>query len=158
MSEQYPSQPPQPQPGQWSGQPQYAPPPKKSRKGCFIGGCLTLLILAGIVIAVIAVVANSASDTLNEEHTVTYKVTGAGPGDITYATDSSGSSSQAGAATLPWSKEVKAKGLTAGMSVLAQNGMKSKGGAISCEVLVDGKSVKKATASGVGAIASCVVP
>ncbi len=98
----------------------------------------------------------SIEATFNAEHTVVFEVSGAGPADITYSSDAAGSSSQAGGSTLPWSKTVKAKGLTAGMSVLAQNGINAKGGEIKCKITVDGKVVKQGSASGKAAIVTCV--
>lgn len=141
--------------------PQYEPPKKKRGRGClwFILGAIA--VIAAIIIGAVALL-GSAADKVDKDskakHTVEYKVTGAGKADLTFTTDTNASISQENGATLPWTKKLDVTGFTGGMNIQAQNGMDGGSGKISCEVIVDGKSVKTASSSGQGAIASCSAP
>lgn len=142
---------------------QYQPePPKKKRgRGCLwmILGALLLVVL--IIVGTMALIGGAAKkvdDDMHAKHSVTFKVTGGSKADITYTSDTNASVAQENAAKLPWSKTLNVEGMTSGMNISAQNGMDGASGKITCEVIVDGKSVKTNTSSGQGAIASCAAP
>ena len=83
-------------------------------------------------------------------HRVTYRIGGtASRAMITYVTPSG--EEQRNGAHVPWHKTLKVKDF--GMaSISAQN---SGSGTITCEIDVDGKTVKRSKSSGAYAIASC---
>lgn len=148
------------QPGPYGPPPgwQQPQPPAKKRRGCLIAA---LVIVAVVIIGAVSCVAiagsavKSVDDQSKQQHTVLYEVTGTGKADITYSTDAQGSSAQESGATLPWSKTEQSAGFFRVYTLLAQNGMDSSGGELTCKITVDGKLVKTATAKGAGAIASC---
>lgn len=157
MSDSYPPQPPA-QPGPPPGW-QQPPPPKKKHTVRNVLLIITVLVFLGVAgcIAVIAGIGNEINKDAETEHTVIYKVTGAGgstKGDLTYTTDGSTTTEQAQNAKLPWSKTLKIKGLLSVYQVSVQNSLGQKG-KVTCSISLDGKVVKTATASGEGAIASC---
>lgn len=146
-----------------AGAPAYGPPPAKTgmagwMKGCLIAAIIGLLVLGGGVVACTAFVGKAANDVhtqLNAEHTVVYEVTGDSTGvSISYGSDANGGLSTEQDVTLPWSKEVKGTGFLFG-AVTVQNSLDATG-TITCKVTVDGKAGKESTASGPGAVASCL--
>lgn len=148
MSQQYPQHQP----------PQYQPPvPKKKHTARNVFIVLGVLVLLGIggCFAIVGSVGNEIDKQSNEAHTVVYKVTGKGAAaaDLTYTTDGSTTTEQIQGAKLPWTKTLSIKGLIPVYQVMAQNS--GSAGSVTCSIVVDGKQVKTATASGQGAIASC---
>lgn len=100
--------------------------------------------------------ANDIRNESNREATIRYEVTGDTPGaTITYSTwgDNTLTQNQEPATALPWTKELKVKGLLKGgtLTVTAPQ----TGGTVSCKVTIDGNQTKTATASGPLATASC---
>ncbi|MBB4688616.1 DUF4190 domain-containing protein [Amycolatopsis jiangsuensis] len=132
---------------------------KATNKGMAIAG-LVLSVL-GLVIAIVwtAVFAKAVDDVNTEANravTVHYEVTGtAKDASVTYTTlgDGGSSVSQEQPKTLPWTKDLTAKGLLKGGSLTVTTGM--SGGEVTCKVVVDGKEAKTSTASGNFATASC---
>ncbi|KAA2264943.1 DUF4190 domain-containing protein [Solihabitans fulvus] len=130
-----------------------------TNKGLSIAGLVVSVV--GLVICILWVVAfGKAADDLNKaansEATVVYEVTGdAKDASITYSSFDNGAAStnQEQAATLPWKKELKTKGILKGGSVTALAG--PDGGTVSCKVTIDGVEKKTATATGPAAMASC---
>jgi hypothetical protein len=149
MSQQYQQYPQQQQPTQ---PPQ---PPKKRHTVRNVFLVLTVLFLVGVggCFAVIGGIGSELDKEASTVHTVVYKVTGV-KGDLTYTTDGSTTTEQITDAKLPWSKTLEIKGLMSVYQIHAQNSLGQKG-KIGCSISVDGKVVKSATASGLGAIASC---
>lgn len=143
MSQQVPQQP-------------YQPPKKKHtvRNVFIVLGVLAVLGIGGCF-AVVGVVGNEVNKQANTEHTVVYKVTGTSKAaSLTYTTDGSTTTEQVASAKLPWSKELKIKGLISVYQVMAQNGI-GQTGTVVCSIEVDGKQVKTATGKGEASIASC---
>jgi hypothetical protein len=125
------------------------------------------LAIAGLVLSVIGLVIcilqaaiwgkaiDDVQDEANRESVIVYEVSGdAATADITYATYSDdGTTNQESVTTLPWSKEVKAKGLVKEGQLIVSTG--AEGGTVTCKIMVDGKEVDTATATGEFAIATC---
>lgn len=105
----------------------------------------------GVVLGGTAKVINKA---VNESHSVEYSVAGDGTADITYATFSGGNlgESQENGSTLPWTKQLTAKGIFSSYTVSAQL---QSGSSVTCTIKVDGKVVATNTSSGEFAIATC---
>lgn len=129
-----------------------------TNKGLAITGMVTSII--GLVICIVWVVAiKKAADQVNEEinreATISYSVSGDAKNvDITYSTfGDSITTKEETAPSLPWSKEVKTKGLAKGGQLLVTTG--EAGGSVTCTVLIDGKQVATNTASGQFALAAC---
>lgn len=154
-------------------QPQYAPiapAPKKKR------GKVKWFVLGAIALIVVISVASNSGDSepiapapaggattaapaqapAKKKNTVmvTYKVSGPSTASMTYAVDGMGKSSQANGESLPWAKDVEIeKGLLGRYGLIAQSG--DSGGAITCEIAVDGKVVDTQTSTGGYAVVSC---
>jgi hypothetical protein len=131
---------------------------RATNKGLAIAGLVVSIV--GLVICILqAAIWGKAIDDVNDEANrevvITYEVTGdATAADISYSTfGDSMTSNQESVTTLPWTKEVKTKGLLKGGSLIVIAGV--DGGTVTCKVSVDGKEVKTATASGAGGIATC---
>ncbi|WP_344866984.1 DUF4190 domain-containing protein [Amycolatopsis ultiminotia] len=128
---------------------------KATNKGIAIAGLV--LSVVGLVIAIVwAAAVTKAVDDVNRAVTVHYEVTGTAKGaSVTYTTLGEGgaSTSQEQPKTLPWSKDITAKGFGKGGTLTVTTGM--NGGDVTCKVVVDGKEAKTATASGNFATASC---
>ncbi|HEV8556834.1 MAG TPA: DUF4190 domain-containing protein [Actinophytocola sp.] len=129
-----------------------------TNRGLAIAGLVCSAV--GLAICILWAVAfgKAANDIRNEsnrEATIRYEVTGNTPGaTITYSTwGDTLTQNQETAATLPWTKELKVKGLLKGgtLTVTAP----PTGGTISCKVTIDGNETKTATATGPFATASC---
>jgi heme/copper-type cytochrome/quinol oxidase subunit 2 len=132
---------------------------RATNKGLAITGLVVSII--GLVICIVWAVAfgNAVDDVVDEanrEVTIVYEITGdAANVSVTYVTysDEKSDEQQETAATLPWSKEVKAKGLVKEGQVIATTG--AEGGTVTCKITVDGKEVSTKTATGQFAIADC---
>jgi hypothetical protein len=171
---QYPTQPGQPygQPGQPYGpyppqQPPYGPPPKSwPRRHKFMTGCLSLVGLIVVIIVIAAVASSSSSSsspppvpstqpaaaspsaassheaapkpTHAAEPTVTYIVTGS-PANVTYGP---AGSSLSGHSPMKVTEKLGSP-VYYSLTVQLQGG-----GTVTAEILVDGKVISKATATG----------
>ena len=129
-----------------------------SNKGLAVAGVVCSAVGLVMCILWVAAFGKAVDDVRNEsnrEATVRYEVSGdAKNATITYSVwGDTISQNQETAATLPWSKEVRTKGLGKGgmLTVTADQ----QGGTVTCKVTVDGKDAKTGTASGPFASASC---
>lgn len=116
----------------------------------------TFTVLAAASVLAFTATACSDIDSGSSSGKVTYKVTGTGgvtKADMTF-TDGSTQTTQEAAQKLPWKKTVKVADDVIVYQVMAQNTGGAKG-SVTCEILLDGKSVKKNTSKGAGAIATC---
>lgn len=126
------------------------------------------LTIAGLVLSVIGLVicilwtavftraANDLNNEANRQVTVHYEVTGnAKDATVTYSTvgDNGAGTNQEQVSSLPWTKDVQTKGLIKGGTLTVGTG--ADGGNVNCNVVVDGKQTKTASASGPFASASC---
>ena len=119
-----------------------------------------VLGLIGLVICILWVAgtfkaASDINQQANETVTISYDAGGTSKDAlITYSTFSdSGTSEGQAQEKLPWHKDVKATGFAKGGVLTVTAGL--DGGTVSCKVAVNGKVQKTATASGVGASATC---
>ena len=132
---------------------------RATNKGLAITGLVVSII--GLVICIVWAVAfgNAVDDVVDEanrEVTIVYEISGdAANVSVTYVTysDEKADEQQETAATLPWSKEVKTKGLVKEGQLIATTG--AEGGTVTCKITVDGKEVSTKTATGQFAIADC---
>ncbi|HET6710599.1 MmpS family transport accessory protein [Amycolatopsis sp.] len=130
---------------------------KATNKGLSIAGIIVSVL--GLVVSILWVVVlgsaiSDVKEQADQKHTIVYSVSGtAKTADIDYSTFEQAASvkSEAGAA-VPWTKTVEATGIYVG-AFTATTG--ETGGSVTCKVVVDGKEVKTATASGEYAVASC---
>ncbi|MFC0844550.1 hypothetical protein ACFH04_12660 [Streptomyces noboritoensis] len=138
-------------PGQWGPRPQ----PRRRRRWPWVLLVIALL-LAGGCAAVFALFANEVSKESEKTVTIRYEVTGrARDVLITYSIWHGGdeSQNQVNGVTLPWSKQVEAKGVLKGGTLTVT--LSSEGGNATCSVTVGDGTPKTATASGAFASASC---
>jgi hypothetical protein len=87
---------------------------------------------------------------------IVYEITGdAANVDVTYTTFSNenADTKDEKVATLPWSKEVKAKGYVKEGQVIVTTG--EQGGSVTCKITVDGKEIESNTATGPFEVATC---
>lgn len=127
---------------------------KNRKKGLAITGLIlgvVSLIVAGVMTAAIGAAAKSVDDSINAEHTVEYVVTTSGPASISYWT-AGGSSTED--ITANWKKSITSKEFNI-TSLTVTGDYSDKAGAVTCEILIDGKSAGKNTGKGAGAHASC---
>lgn len=130
-----------------------------------IGLVLSVIAFIGAIIVnvVVAAAVSTASNQISKsletysaqasaQHTIQYKVTTNGAATVNYWAP--GGSSQTDI-TAPWSKDVTSTGFTAVSLTVTASDYQNKGAAVSCEILVDGKSVAKNTGNGALATASC---
>lgn len=121
------------------------------------------IVSAVIVNVVVAAAVSTASTAISKsletysaqasaKHAIQYKVTTTGAATVHYWTPDG--SSQADVAA-EWSKDVSSTGFTSALLTVASSDYQNKGASVSCEILIDGKSVAKHTGSGIGASASC---
>lgn len=111
----------------------------------FMGGCMALFGSA----------ANEVDKKMNEEHAVTYKITGdANDATASYTANNTNTTQDTGVAA-GWEKDVTLKGFSLA-TLTATNGMNDTG-SITCQIIVDGQVVNENTASGEFATASCSV-
>lgn len=131
---------------------------RATNKGLALAG--VLLSAIGLVICIVwaagtAKVAGDISTQANETVTISYDAGGtAKDATVTYTTFSDGGSSEGQEDThLPWHKDVEATGFSRGGVMSVTAGL--TGGSVSCKVTVNGVVQKTATASGIGATATC---
>lgn len=125
--------------------------------------CLFIAVVGfALIIGAIALVSATAKKAVNEmqptDHDIEYIAGGtAGTADITYATDGSVSMSTANGRPLPWDKKLAIKGDFLNIYTLTVQNMNfhSNNATVTCEIKVDGTSVKKGEGTGPGAIADC---
>jgi hypothetical protein len=131
---------------------------RATNKGLSIAG-LVLSVVGLIICIVWAVAFNDAANDLeeeaNREAVIVYEVSGDATGvEVIYSTyGDQVTSSNETVATLPWSKEVKTKGVIKEGALIVT--ASEAGGTVTCKVTVDGKEVKTATATGPYAVATC---
>lgn len=127
---------------------------KNRKRGMAIAGTIlgiVSLIVAGIMTAAIGAAAKAVDESINAEHTVEYVVTTTGPASVSYWTGN-GSSTEKVAAD--WKKTITSKDLNiTSLSVIGD--FSDATAAVSCEILIDGKSAGKNVGNGAGANASC---
>ncbi|HEX6360933.1 DUF4190 domain-containing protein [Actinophytocola sp.] len=131
---------------------------RATNKGLSIAGLVVSVI--GLVICIVwATVINKAVDEVNEEAAreavIVYEVTGdAANVDVTYSTfGDEMTTNDETVAALPWTKEVKTKGLVKEGQLIVTTG--ESGGTVTCKITVDGKEVETATATGPFQMATC---
>ena len=119
--------------------------------------CLFIAVVGfALIIGAIALVSATAKKAVNEMQPTDHGGT-AGTADITYATDGSVSMSTANGRPLPWDKKLAIKGDFLNIYTLTVQNMNfhSNNATVTCEIKVDGTSVKKGEGTGPGAIADC---
>ncbi|MFI9386328.1 MmpS family transport accessory protein [Kutzneria sp. NPDC052558] len=132
---------------------------KATNRGLAITGAILSVIGLVICIVYASAFTKAVTDVNQQQNAVSsvgYDVTGDAKGaTVTYSTfDGNGASTnQETAATLPWHKDLQAKGLFSGGSLTVTAG--PDGGSVTCKVTVNGKESKTASASGPFATASC---
>ncbi|HEY3753127.1 MAG TPA: DUF4190 domain-containing protein [Pseudonocardiaceae bacterium] len=131
---------------------------RATNKGLALAGAIMSVIGLVVCILWVAGTFKAASDInqqANETVTISYDAGGTSKDAlITYSTFSdSGTSEGQAQEKLPWHKDVKATGFAKGGVLTVTAGL--DGGTVSCKVAVNGKVQKTATASGVGASATC---
>lgn len=131
---------------------------RATNKGLAIAGLV--VSIAGLVVCILWVaVWNKAVDDINEEANreavIVYEVSGDAPSaDITYSTyGDEMTTNQETVTKLPWRKEVTTTGIVKDGQLIVSTG--ADGGSVTCKLTVDGEVVKKATASGAFAMATC---
>lgn len=127
---------------------------KNRKRGMAITGVIlgiVSLIIAGIMTAAVGAAVKSVDDSINAEHTVEYVVTTSGPATVSYWTP--GGTSQEDI-TADWKKSITSKEFNI-TSLSVTGSYSDAAAAVSCEILIDGKSAGKNTGSGTGAYALC---
>ncbi|GAA3318198.1 hypothetical protein GCM10017710_35350 [Arthrobacter ramosus] len=127
---------------------------KNRKKGMAITGVIlgiVSLIVAGMMTAALGVAAKAVDQSINAEHTVEYIVTTSGPATVSYWTP--GGTSQEDV-TADWKKSITSKEFNI-TSLTVSGSYSDKTSAVSCEILIDGKSAGRNTGSGAGAHALC---
>jgi len=131
---------------------------RATNKGLAIAGLVVSVV--GLVICIVWAAAfgkavDDVNDEANREAVIVYEVSGDATNvDVTYTTfGDTMTTNQETAATLPWSKETKTKGIVKEGSLIVTTA--ETGGTVTCKVTVDGKEVKTATATGAFAMATC---
>lgn len=131
---------------------------RATNKGLALAGMILSAI--GLVICIVwtattAKAADDLSKQANETVTISYDAGGtAKNATVTYTTFSDNGGSEGQTTTkLPWHKDVRATGFSRGGLMSVTAGL--DGGSVSCKVTVNGVVKKTATASGVGATATC---
>jgi hypothetical protein len=127
---------------------------KNRKKGMAISGFIlgvVSLIVAGMVTAGVSAAAKSIDESINAEHTVDYVVTTSGPAHISYWTPGGTSTEDI---TAEWKKSITSKEFNI-TSIYVTGNYSDASAAVTCEILIDGKSAGKNTGNGKGAHASC---
>lgn len=127
---------------------------KNRKRGMAIAGVIlgvVSLVVAGIMTAAVGAAVKSVDDSLNAEHTVEYVVTTAGPATVSYWTPGGTSQEDIKA---DWKKSITSKEFNI-TSLTVIGSFSDATAAVSCEILIDGKSAGKNTGKGAGATASC---
>lgn len=117
------------------------------------------IVVDVVVAAAVGTAANEASKSVasysaqaSARHTVEYKVTTDGAASVNYWTPNG--TSQA-AVTSAWTKDVTSTGFTSALVSVTSSDFQNSSASVSCEIIIDGKSVAKNTGTGAGASASC---
>ncbi|ASN52802.1 DUF4190 domain-containing protein [Sinomonas sp. R1AF57] len=120
-------------------------------------------ISAIVVNIVVATAISSASQAISKgletysaqasaKHTIEYKVTTNAPATVHYwAPDGTGQTD----VSADWTKDISSTGFTSALVSVNSSDYKNTAAAVSCEIIIDGKSVAKNTGSGASASASC---
>jgi hypothetical protein len=127
---------------------------KNRKKGTAIAGVILgviSLIVAGMMTAAVSAGVKAVDESINAEHTVEYVVTTTGPASVHYWT---GSGSSTEKVTTDWKKTITSKDLNI-TSLSVSGDFSDASAAVSCEILIDGKSAGKNVGNGAGANASC---
>ncbi|MFE5836705.1 hypothetical protein [Arthrobacter sp. NPDC056493] len=127
---------------------------RNRKKGMAIAGFIlgvVSLIVAGIVTAGVSAAAKSIDESINAEHTVQYVVTTSGPASVSYWTPGGTSTEDI---TAGWKKSITSKEFNI-TSISVTGSFSDASAAVTCEILIDGKSAGKNTGKGTGAHASC---
>jgi len=132
---------------------------RATNKGMAITGLVVSIV--GLVVCILwsavwAKAADEVNDEANREAVIVYEITGdAANVDVTYTTFSNenAETKDEKVATLPWSKEVKAKGYVKEGQVIVTTG--EQGGSVTCKITVDGKEIESNTATGPFELATC---
>lgn len=122
------------------------------------------VVIAVIVNVVVAAAVSSASTAISKSletysakasagHTVQYRVTTNTAATVHYWSPDGSSQTDVAA---DWSKDVTSTGFTAASLTVSASDFQNKGAAVSCEIIIDGKSVAKQTGSGALASANCM--
>ncbi|MFO7169889.1 MAG: MmpS family transport accessory protein [Chloroflexota bacterium] len=134
---------------------QPAPAPQAQKKSSSLAGILLLAIVIGCGgLWLLGEFGRTVSSTSRSaaSYSVTYKISGtARAASLTY-TNASGGIEQKEAVSVPWQQSFSAR-RGQFVSISAQN--QGRSGSITCEILIDGVSVKKSTSEGAYRIASC---
>lgn len=120
---------------------------------------VTAVIVNLIAAAVVGAAADAASKGIasysakaSAQHAVQYKVTTSGAATVHYWSPEGSSQTDV---TASWTKDVTSTGFTAASVSVMASDFQDKSASVSCEIVIDGKSVAKQTGSGAGASASC---
>jgi hypothetical protein len=127
---------------------------KNRKKGTAIAGLIlgvVSLVVAGMMTAAVSAGVKAVDDSLNAEHTVEYIVTTSGPASVSYWTAGGTSTEDI---TAEWKKSITSKDFNF-TSLTVIGDYSNKAGAVTCEILIDGKSAGQNTGNGAGAHASC---
>jgi hypothetical protein len=127
---------------------------KNRKKGMAITGVIlgiVSVVVAGMVTAGVSAAAKSIDESINAEHTVEYVVTTSGPASISYWTPGGSSTEDV---TAEWKKSITSKEFSF-TSLSVTGSYTDASAAVTCEILIDGKSAGKNTGNGTGAHASC---
>jgi hypothetical protein len=139
-----------------------APQPAKRPNGfliAFVIAATVLLVGIAGTIAVITVLGtdwigkSASSAPTNVEHTVTFKVTTASKTGFAYQADGAVLNETVSA---DWTKDAKVTGAHNVSLVVTLNFLDPDTASASCEILVDGKSQMKNSATGANGMAICV--
>lgn len=135
------------------------------KAAAIIGLVLSVIafVSAIVVNVIVAAAVSSASQGISKsletysaqasaKHTVQYKVTANGAATVHYWTPEG--TSQTDVAS-DWSKDLATTGITSALVTVTASDYQNKSAAVSCEIIIDGKSVAKNTGSGSLATASC---
>ena len=139
-------------------EPVVAPPtpvaPAAKKRSSFASILLLLIVVGCGALWLLGDVGRSLPSTgrTTASHTVTYKISGTARGASLTYTNASGGIEQQEAVALPWQQSFSAR-RGQFVSISAQNAGRS--GSITCEILLDGVSVKTSTSEGAYRIASC---
>ena len=120
---------------------------------------VTAIVVNVAAVAVVSSASNEVSKSLatysaqaSAQHTIQYKVTTNGAATVSYWSPSGMSQAPV---TSAWSKDVSSTGFSAATLSVTSSDFQDKGASVSCEIIIDGKSVATNTGSGAGAMASC---
>jgi hypothetical protein len=120
---------------------------------------ITAIIVNVIAAAVVGAAANAASKSIasysaqaNAPHSIQYKITTNGAAAVNYWTPSGTSQTDI---TTAWTKDVTSTGFTSALVSVTASDIQNSSASVSCEIIIDGKSVAKNTGTGAAAMATC---